>query len=421
MPAPNVLLASLALILSIGSAAGAASLREQEEHKRQELQRVEDELKAGRERREQLERESKALHQELDEIKTQLVIAGRTTRENEAALSTLESALGGLEAEATAKRADLAAKREALASLLGALQRLAIHPPEAMLALPQPPRDTVRSVMLLEATLPRIDAQAKALRDELDELARIERDVAKQRTVVRSAVGRLADERKGLDRLLQRKAALERRTLEEAGRTGQKVDRLAGSARDLKELLDKLVQERQAEEARREAARRAEEARRAAEAARRQEALPPAGRPGETAGSTQLAEITPGAAKTLPAAGRIVSTYGTQTDFGANARGITIETRPEAVVVAPWGGRVMFSGPFRGYGQILIIEHPDGYHSLIAGLGHIDTDVGRSLATGEPVGNMGRLPDRNPTLYFELRRHGQPVNPQPWLAAEQVR
>jgi len=410
--APSALIVALALILGIGAVAAAAPSREQEERKKQELQRVEDELKASRERQQQLDRDAQGLARERAELQAQLVIAGRSARENEASLSALESALANLEKEAAAKRALLALHRDELANLLGALQRLAIHPPEAMLALPQPPRDTVRSVILLEATLPRVDAQVKDLKAELEDLARVERDVARQRTMMRAAVGKLADERRGLDQLLRRKASLERRTAEEAARSGAKAERLASTAHDLKDLIDKLVKDREAEEARRaEAERRAEEARRL-EAMRRGGADP---------GEPAVAELTPGAGRTLPAAGKIVSTYGTQTDFGANARGITIETQPEAVVVAPWAGRVMFAGPFRGYGQILIIEHADGYHSLIAGLGRIDTDVGRSLATGEPIGNMGRLPDRNPTLYFELRRHGQPVNPQPWLAAEQVR
>ncbi|HUA55391.1 MAG TPA: peptidoglycan DD-metalloendopeptidase family protein [Candidatus Sulfotelmatobacter sp.] len=398
----------LALALGIGLAAAAPS-QDQESRKREELQRVEDELKASHERHEQLDRDAKDLAHELDDLRGRLVIAGRSTRDNEAALSALETTLAKLEKEAAAKTALLALHREELGALLGALQRLAIHPPEAMLALPQPPRDTVRSAMLLEATLPRVDAQVKELKGELDDLARVQRDVAHQRAMVQSAVGHLSDQRRSLDRLLQRKAALERRTVAEADRTGQRTEQLASTARDLKDLIDKLVQEREAEQA-----RHAQEAKRADEA-RQLEALRRSG------AGTAVAELTPGAGRTLPAAGRILSTYGTQTDFGPSAQGITIETRPDAVVVAPWAGRVMFAGPFRGYGQILIIEHADGYHSLIAGLGHIDTDVGRSLATGEPVGSMGRPPDRNPTLYFELRHHGQPVNPQPWLAAEQVR
>jgi septal ring factor EnvC (AmiA/AmiB activator) len=77
----------------------------------------------------------------------------------------------------------------------------------------------------------------------------------------------------------------------------------------------------------------------------------------------------------------------------------------------------MFAGPFRGYGLILIVEHPNGYHSLIAGLGRIDTKVGQRVLAGEPLGVMGTPPDGNPDLYFELRRNGQPINPQRGLPA----
>jgi septal ring factor EnvC (AmiA/AmiB activator) len=115
-----------------------------------------------------------------------------------------------------------------------------------------------------------------------------------------------------------------------------------------------------------------------------------------------------------------------QTDTeGAVSKGLTIAAKAGAPVVAPLDGSVMFAGPFRGYGQILIVEHAHGYHSLIAGLGRIDTTVGRQVLAGEPVGVMGTpnggAPEGRPDdgfgagplkLYFELRRNGQPVNPQ---------
>ncbi len=84
-------------------------------------------------------------------------------------------------------------------------------------------------------------------------------------------------------------------------------------------------------------------------------------------------------------------------------------------MVAPYDGRVLFAGPFRGYGQILIIEHDDGYHSLLAGLDRLDVSVGQWLVTGEPVGTMPKGEDK-PRLYLELRHDGQPINPLPWLA-----
>jgi len=91
--------------------------------------------------------------------------------------------------------------------------------------------------------------------------------------------------------------------------------------------------------------------------------------------------------------------------------------QPGAQVIAPHDGLVAFSGPFRGYGLLLIIEHAEGYHTLLAGMARIDATVGQRLLAGEPVGVMGQ-DEAKPALYVELRRQGQPVNPSPWLTAQ---
>ena len=90
----------------------------------------------------------------------------------------------------------------------------------------------------------------------------------------------------------------------------------------------------------------------------------------------------------MPVVGKLKRRYGETDEYGAASKGILIETRPGGQVVAPFDGRIEFAGPFRGYGQILIIEHGDGYHSLLAGLERIDGEVGQWLVAGEPVGIM---------------------------------
>jgi len=119
----------------------------------------------------------------------------------------------------------------------------------------------------------------------------------------------------------------------------------------------------------------------------------------------------------LPARGSLILRYGQRRDGDDEAsKGITIATRPAAQVVAPFDGKVAFAGLFRGYGQILIIEHGGRYHSLLAGLERIDAVLGQWLLAGEPVGVMGGAPGDRPELYVELRRTGRPINPLPWLA-----
>jgi septal ring factor EnvC (AmiA/AmiB activator) len=86
--------------------------------------------------------------------------------------------------------------------------------------------------------------------------------------------------------------------------------------------------------------------------------------------------------------------------------------------VTPYDGRVVFVGPFRGYGQLLIIDHGEGYHTVLAGVARIDSVLDQWLLAGEPVGVMGPGSRASPILYVELRRDGAAINPLPWLAAD---
>ena len=113
--------------------------------------------------------------------------------------------------------------------------------------------------------------------------------------------------------------------------------------------------------------------------------------------------------------GRLIGRYGESSNFGNTVRGIRLETRSEAQVVTPFDGKVVFAGPFRTYGQVLIIEHRGGYHTILAGLGLVDVVVGQWLLAGEPVGLMATPKVAKPILYVELRRDGQPINPLPWI------
>src|SRR5690606_8177076 len=90
----------------------------------------------------------------------------------------------------------------------------------------------------------------------------------------------------------------------------------------------------------------------------------------------------------LPAQGRRVLAFGDKTQFGGNSKGIVLETRAGAQIVAPCDGWVVYAGEFRSYGQLLIINAGGGYHVLLAGLSHIDVQPGQFVLAAEPIGTM---------------------------------
>jgi septal ring factor EnvC (AmiA/AmiB activator) len=114
----------------------------------------------------------------------------------------------------------------------------------------------------------------------------------------------------------------------------------------------------------------------------------------------------------------VLHSFGDPGEAGL-AQGISYGAPPAARVSAPCGGRVVFGGPFRSFGVLVILDCGHGFHFVLAGLEHLDTQVGRIVQPGEPVGVMPawdpRIPGTRPALYVELRRDGQAINPAPFL------
>lgn len=394
------------LLLLLAAPMGAAAQTATPEAKQEELQKLERDIAAQKERRAAIDRQQKELEAEIEALRDQLVLAGRSATDNETALSSLEIALGDLERDSAAKRKALLRRQGELIELAAAAQRLSLHPPDSMILLPQPPNDTIRTAIALRGTMPALSARMAILREELDEVRRVEQEVRRQRDRVDASIKGLAKERGQIATLLKRKQDLEKNLSAEEKRAEQRLGSLTESAKDLRDLIDKLIADRIAEEKKRqeEAARRA---------ALRQPAVAAPRDLGE-------AVIARDGSRTMPASGRITGSFGQADSVGSTARGMSIATRSDATIVSPASGRILFAGPFRGYGLILIVEHGDGYHSLLAGLGRIDTAVGRAVRTGEPVGSMPASGQEG-SLYYELRRNGQPTDPRPWIAAQRAR
>ena len=122
----------------------------------------------------------------------------------------------------------------------------------------------------------------------------------------------------------------------------------------------------------------------------------------------------------LPVGGKITEVFGELDGIGLKSKGINIITPSGAQVFSSFDGKVLYANNFRNFGPVLIIDHGDGFNTLMMGLERIDVKIGQNLLTGEPVGVMKELKPSNkhasPELYLELRRNGKPVNPLAWLS-----
>jgi murein hydrolase activator len=387
----------------------------------QQLKSIEKRLDESREKEAQFEDQAATLAAEIARLREESIAAARAAQEHERVLSSLEDQLVVLDDEEARKLAEIKRRRAQQRDLLMALERLARNPPEGLALAPGDPLDAVHSAILMGSAVPRLEAEARQLRIDIATLSDVRRRIADAREHHRTERLGLDQDQTRLVALIARKAALQDLAQQGIDEMRQRQLQLAAQASDLQQLIQRLESERKQREA--EAQRRREEEARRAEAQRLAHRAPrpePRGAaPPSPADPSKPAVMRPfaNAKGTLivPASGPLLRRFGETDEVGVANRGLIFETREAAQVVAPFDGRVLFAGPFRGYGQILIIEHGDGYHSLLAGLDRVEGTVGQWLVAGEPVGMMP-TGEKKPHLYLELRHDGQPINPLPWLA-----
>lgn len=367
------------------------------------LKDVERSIDAGTAKSKSLERASRRLKDSLERSQQERIAAARAIQELENRANELEDEIAQLGRVASEEGKLLEKRRAQFARVLAALQRLSQLPPEAVIARAQPPTDLVRSAILLRSAVPRIEAQAARLRENLIALAETRNALALRRGDLSRARTTLATQEQRLETILKQTRRRHQAAIGAQQTESQRLQALAKEAAGLRELFGGLLRPPAAKRLKKGTIPRP---RRKPEGAIQAPSIRQPGLPSIAAARGKLS---------LPAAGRIARRYGQAAANGITQKGITINTRSGARVVALHAGTVVFAGPFRGYGQLLIISHGEGYHSLLAGLSRIDGILGQTLKAGEPVGVMGRAKQGRPSLYLELRRKGQPVNPMPWL------
>ena len=411
---------------------------------------------------------------EVLRIRRELVAGAAEAQDMEARISALEDNLQELTRRRGNKRQALARRRDELTQTFAALQRISRTPPDLLIFMPASVQDISRARLLLRAVAGELDTRTASLGDELLDLARMGDEISIQRELIDIEIGHLEAQRRRLGVLLSRKTETQNRTEAQHDRAETLVSRLADEAETLQDLLGRLEQQRFTRPEREIELYQVPAPEQAANDELVQEGitpvesvrsvtlpLAPLPAPAEQTENTSevivsLADDAPAVPATgtdtdsensenneigplaalaptrppvsasrgafaMPARGQLVSRFDETTALGLSTKGIIIETRASAQIVAPFDGRIAFAGPFREYGLLLIIDHGEGYHTLLAGMGRIDALLDQQVLAGEPVGVMDSSNSDKPRLYVELRKRGHPINPLPWLAAESIK
>lgn len=294
------------------------------------------------------------------------------------------------------QRARLDEQQGPIVRLVAALQALARRPAMLSVVRPGSLQDIVHVRAVLASTLPVIRDRTRDVRADLARTRQLQADAAIATRALGEARQRMETQRLALTRL----EAEHRLRSQSLGRTAlfesDRAIALGERARDIVDLMDRMGDQAGIRDS----------------LASLPGPSPRPLRPGEVASPVETTSWSRAAPPyRLPAMGRVVVGLGEVSEAGVRSRGVTIAAARNSTVVAPAAGRVAYAAPFRGYGTIIILDHGDGWTSLVSGLGLISARVGQRIEQGQPIGRAADSDDARITV--ELRRRGRAVDMTP--------
>lgn len=398
-----MLLAPLLLVAIVAPGASAQRVRtfDSADETRSAMMRALAERNAAEARATKLEAAAGRASEAAERTARQAAALAARIQESEAGLTLAEARLSLINGQRQRLAMRLAERQQPVVRLTGALQRFSRRPLALSVMRPGSVKEMVYMRAMLASTVPEVQRRTAALRGEIQQGERLRSQALRTITAQRAEETRLRDRRQELAALETRQRLASLRASGDADREAERALALAEEARDLDTLVARLD---------------------TAGTLRAQLAAlsGPIMRPPRPQDSQVVTDIRPSATVAarapadyqLPVSGRTLAGFGAPTSSGGLNQGISLVPRGGAQVVAPSAGRVAFAGIYRGYGRIVIIEHPGGWTSLVTGMARVDVQVGEELLSGAPLGvaGAGRTP-----IMLELRRDGTPVNPLEFL------
>src|SRR3954464_14291030 len=349
----------------------------------EELEATREQQRKAAELQQKLKADIAAIGQDRSKLNQQLIDIATQVRSVETRIGETEVELRPLDSREQAVRASLDSRRSEIVEVLAALQRAGRRTPPALLVRPEDALQSLRTAMLLGSVVPELRGRAAKLTGELSELVTLRKAIATERNRLALDRGKTAPAGSPLPALVEQRqrqqSSIEKDMETESARAialSRQVDSLQG-------LIAKMEQDVKGA------------AKAAASASLQGTPANPTGKPNLGA-LKDPARLSPAIAFAsakglfaMPVNGVKIREFGGSDGVGGTEKGISLASRAGAQVTTPCDGWVVYAGPFRSYGQLLILNAGAEYHVLIAGMERISVNIGQFVLTGEPVATMG--------------------------------
>lgn len=400
------------------AAASPETLKERE----QELEAAREEQRKAAELQQKLKADIAAIGQDRSKLNQQLIDIAAQVRGVEIRIGETEGRLRPLDNREQQIRASLDSRQTEIVEVLAALQRAGRRTPPALLVRPEDALESLRTAMLLGAVVPELRGRAEKLASDLGELVNVRKAIATERDILARDRDRLRDDQVRMAALVEERQRKQSAIEKDMEAEGARAITLSRQVDSLQGLIAKMELDIKSA------------AKAAATASLQGAPAAPNGKP-NMAALKDPARLSPAIAfasarglLAFPVNGRKIRNFGGSDGAGGVEKGISLATRAGSQVTTPCDGWVVYAGPFRSYGQLLILNAGGGYHVLIAGMERISVNIGQFVLTGEPVATMGSTSQvasilattaSQPVLYVEFRKEGTPIDSGPWWAANE--
>jgi septal ring factor EnvC (AmiA/AmiB activator) len=385
----------------------AASIANAQTADPSQLENLAEQQKQAEEQAKELSKKQEKIKSEIKGLRGDLVKATAQSRGYEKAEANARTKLDALTYEESQLNASIEEDRLLSTDLLAALQRIERRPPPALLVSAQNATDAARAAGLIAHLNTTLNTKTDLMKTRLTELDRLRGEMEANRAEIQTNASEVATRLRGIKTGISKKDTLNSQLDKDRKKKIEEAEKLASEAETLRELIRSFEE-------------------RADDVAPRLKPNPGSINPNPTIkpkrGQPAPVYVPSSGARfadtrgslPLPVFGKLYKNFGAKLSGGGRAKGVILNTAKRAQVVAPFPGRIEFSGEFND-DKVIILNVGNGYFIVMTGLGETFASAGDSVVGGEPLGIMPSSNSSKPEFFMEFRKDRASIDPAPWI------